>query len=108
MTGLDLGVMEVVDSIPASDKVKPKFTHTEFAVYTDEAKIKGIKGTVVINAVFTADGKIKNIQILRGLPFGLTEEAVKALNRFKFKPAMIDGVAVSVRMSMEFTFNLIR
>lgn len=100
--------MEVVDSIPASGKVKPKFTHTEPAVYTNEARANGIQGTVVLNAVFTAEGRIINIQVLRSLPFGLSEAAVKSLNKFKFKPAMIDGVPVSVRMSMEFTFNLIR
>jgi TonB family protein len=107
VTGLDLGVMEVRDVLPATANLKPKITHAEKAEYTKEAKANRIQGTVQISAVFTADGQIINIQVIRGLPFGLNEEVIKAASKCKFKPAMKDGVPVSVRMLMEFSFQLI-
>jgi TonB family protein len=107
VTGLDLGVMEVRDVLPSSASLHPKITHHEKAAYTRDAKAHGIQGTVLLSAVFTADGRITNITIIRGLPFGLNDEAILATQKIKFKPAMKDGVPVSVRMSLEFSFNLI-
>lgn len=78
------------------------------AVYTDEARNEGIEGTVVLQAVFNADGSITNIRVIRGLPHGLTDNAVEAARKLRFYPAKKDGQTVSVRGSIEYTFNLIR
>ena len=109
MTGLDLGVMEVRDTIlTASANLKPNITHVEKAQYTVAARDSGVQGTVILSAIFRADGKITDLTIIRGLPLGLNEEAIKAASKIKFKPAIKDGVPVSVKMSMEFTFQLLR
>ena len=108
MTGLDLGVMEVRDTIlTATANMKPRITHHEYARYTSEARSRGVQGTILISAVFTAEGKVSDIHVIRGLPFGLNDEAIRAASAIRFKPAMKDGVPVSVRMSMEFSFNLL-
>lgn len=101
--------MEVKDTIlTASASLKPKITHKEPARYTIEARNHRVQGTVLVSAVFTVDGKVTDIQVIRGLPFGLNEEVVKAANAIRFKPAMKDGVPVNVRMSMEFSFQLLQ
>jgi len=46
--------------------------------YTELARHNGIEGIVVIQALFKADGKITDIRVVRGLGFGLDEQAVKA------------------------------
>lgn len=44
--------------------------------------------------------------VIHGLPYGLNEKAIEAVKKIRFKPAMKDGKPISVRGSIEFTFNL--
>jgi putative ABC transport system permease protein len=62
-------------------------------------------GTVVLSIVFGADGNIKAIRVESGLPYGLTEEAIKAARAIRFEPAMKDGKPVSVRGTLEIGFR---
>ena len=74
--------------------------------YTEEARRAQIKGTVVLRVVFSADGIIRHILVIRGLPFGLTEGAIEAARAIRFTPATIDGVPVSMFVQVEYNFNL--
>jgi Gram-negative bacterial TonB protein C-terminal len=56
--------------------------------------------------VFGANEKIGGVRIIQDLPYGLTYQALMALQKIKFKPAMRDGKPVSVRGNLEFSFNL--
>lgn len=99
--------MDVVDVYSASASLKPDVYYKEKAKYTEEARSNRVGGVVVLTAIFNADGRITNIRVVRSLPFGLTEEAILALSKFKFRPAIKDGVPVSVRLSLEFAFDLL-
>jgi len=74
--------------------------------YTEEARKNQITGTVVLRAVFAADGRVRAINVIRGLPDGLTRCAIVAAQRIKFVPAMKDGKPVSMWMQVEYNFNL--
>jgi TonB family protein len=74
--------------------------------YTEEARKNQVTGTVVFRCVFAADGTIQHLMILRALPNGLTEQALKAARRIKFIPATISGRPVSVFIQLEYNFNL--
>ena len=74
--------------------------------YTDEAKKNQIIGTVVLKAVFAASGKVTNIRVVQGLPFGLTERAIEAAKKIRFVPATKEGKYVSMWMQLEYNFNL--
>lgn len=91
----------------ATASMKPTITFKEKARYTESARQNRVQGTVLVSAVFTADGKVTGIRVIRGLPDGLNDEAIKAAQKIRFTPAMKNGQAVSVRMSMEFSFNLL-
>jgi TonB family protein len=91
---------------PMSVTMRPKILYKEKAQYTEEARQKKIEGNVVINAVFGADGKMSNIEVVRGLPHGLTEQAIAAAQVIRFEPALKDGIPVSVRGNLEFKFKL--
>jgi TonB family protein len=56
--------------------------------------------------IFTSDGRVTNIKVVRGLPDGLTEKAIEAAQRIRFNPATKNGAPVSVRGNLEFSFNL--
>ncbi|MFN7926535.1 MAG: TonB family protein [Blastocatellia bacterium] len=85
----------------------PTILYKEKAKYTDAARQNRIQGTILISAVFTADERITSVRVLRGLPDGLNDEAIKAARKIRFKAACKNGKPVTVRMQMEFSFNLL-
>ncbi len=94
-------------SKPGSTGQYPTILYQEKAAYTDLARSNGVQGTVILSMVFTRDGRITNIQPVQRLPYGLTAEAIRAVQKIKFRAACKDGRPVSVRMAIEFTFNLL-
>lgn len=74
--------------------------------YTQAAKEAQIEGTVVLRAVFAADGTVNNILVVSSLPKGLTQRAIQAARKIKFIPAEIKGKPVSMFMQLEYNFNL--
>jgi TonB family protein len=100
--GLGTGV-EIFD---ATYSLQPRILFKERAAYTEEARQKGVRGVVILSLVFGADGHIYNIQVMRGLPQGLTETAIEAAKKIKFRPAIKNGTPVNVRMQVVYEFNL--
>jgi TonB family protein len=90
-----------------SVSLRPTILYREEAQYTQEAKDNKVEGTVVLSAVFGADGQVGDIRVIRGLPHGLTQKAIEAVSKIRFEPAMKDGRPVSVRGSVEFDFRLL-
>lgn len=74
--------------------------------YTDAAREHQVEGTVVLRAIFAADGTVQHILVLHPLPYGLTEKAIKAARQIKFVPATKDGRPVSQFIQIEYNFNL--
>ena len=46
------------------------------------------------------------MRVISAVGFGLDEEAMKAVSRYKFRPAMRAGVPVSVEISVEVSFRI--
>lgn len=84
----------------------PKILYKERAKYTEEARLNKVQGTVVLSATFTADGHIRNIRVVRGLPDGLSEMAIEAAQKIRFQPATRNGVVITVNATIEFTFSI--
>jgi TonB family protein len=91
----------------ATNALQPRILFKEKARYTEEARQQGLRGSVVLSVVFGADARIYDIQIVRGLPQGLTETAIEAAKKIRFRPAIRNGAPVHVRMQVEFNFNLL-
>jgi TonB family protein len=75
-------------------------------MYTEKARTNDVTGTVILKAVFAADGNVKHIVVVQGLPDGLTRRAVNAAKQIKFLPATINGRPVSMFMQLEYNFHL--
>lgn len=75
--------------------------------YTEEGRVNKITGTVLVRALFSADGRVLNPTVIRGLGYGLDEKAIEAALKIKFRPAMKDGRAASVWLRIEVTFSLL-
>jgi TonB family protein len=74
--------------------------------YTEAARQYGVSGTVVIRAVFSATGEVKDIRVVRKLPHGMTEQSIIAVRGIRFQPAQKDGRPVSQYIQIEYNYNL--
>jgi TonB family protein len=74
--------------------------------YPERARKYGITGTVVLRAVFSAEGKVTDIYVVKKLPHGLTAAAIKAARGIRFSPAVKDGHPVSMYMELQYNFNV--
>jgi TonB family protein len=74
--------------------------------YTERARRNEVSGTVILRAIFTADGQVNHIFVVRGLPDGLTEQSIAAARTIKFTPATRDGKPVSMWMELQYNFSL--
>ena len=74
--------------------------------YTEEARKNKLQGIVRARILVGSDGLVKQIRIIRGLPDGLNEEAIRAASQMRFKPAMKQGQAVAYWTTLDVEFNL--
>lgn len=72
--------------------------------YPLEARRNGTTGSVVLRAVLSSAGRVDSLQVIRELPDGLTESAVKAACLIRFDPALKDNKAVSQYVLVEYKF----
>ncbi|HEX8177451.1 MAG TPA: energy transducer TonB [Pyrinomonadaceae bacterium] len=87
-------------------ETRVKIISRPMPAYPREARGSGIMGTVVLRAIFTADGRVKNIRVMNGLPNGVTQSVIRAARQIKFIPATINGKPVSQRIQIEYNFQL--
>jgi len=74
--------------------------------YSDEARKAKYQGTIVLSLVADASGTPRDLQIVTPLGLGLDEQAIKAVNSWRFRPGAKDGEPVSVAINVEVSFRL--
>ena len=76
--------------------------------YTAEAMRAKIQGIVMVEAVVGEDGNIGQVKVVRSLDptFGLDQEAIKAVRKWRFRPGTRFGQPVAVLVEIELTFTL--
>ena len=84
----------------------PEVIYSVDPEFSDEARKARYQGTVLVSLIVGADGLPKNPQVARALGMGLDEKAIEAVRQYRFKPAMKDGKAVPVQMSIEIDFHI--
>jgi hypothetical protein len=72
--------------------------------YTEEALRNNYRGQARLRLLLGADGRVKLIEPLDRLPYGLTEEAIRAAEDIKFTPATRDGAPVDMWAYVEQDF----
>ena len=73
-----------------------------------EALIEGIEGYVVVEVTIGADGSVKDVHVLQSEPKRMFDRnVIRAVLKWKFKPRIINGVAVERKaiQMLEFTLN---
>lgn len=87
------------------DVLSPRLVVTSDPEYSTEASNNDVQGTVTLEVVVEIDGKPTDIRVVKSLGFGLDEQAVKAVRKWRFKPGTKGGRPVPVRVTVQATFN---
>lgn len=80
--------------------------YSERPKYTEEARRHKIEGQVKLRAVFQADGRVTNIEVVKGLGYGLDEQAKEAVSKTVFLPRIVEGRLDSKATLLVAEFNL--
>ena len=76
-------------------------------IYPEIAQEAGIEGVIVVQAFIDEKGRVKETQILKGVPnTGLDEAAMEAIRKTRFKPAKQRERSVGVWISIPVNFRL--
>jgi|SRR5271163_587677 len=74
--------------------------------YTELARTAKYRGMVELSLIVTKDGAVNSVLVLKGAPFSLTQKAIDAVQKWKFKPAKLRGQSVPVRVPVDIEFQL--
>lgn len=74
--------------------------------YPAAAREDGIEGEVIVEVSVSAEGKVGDVRLLRGVRADLDSAALAAVYGVAFVPAMKDGKPVAVRVAIPIRFRL--
>ena len=102
--GIFLGNFQQVDQTAEGDIIPVVVIRP---VYPRDAAISGIEGWVKIEFTITEAGTVKDPQVVDAKPARVfNRAAIRAILKWKFKPRVVDGVAVDRRASQIIDFTL--
>jgi protein TonB len=74
--------------------------------YPDAAVRAQIEGSVVLEIGIDEKGDVSDVQVTRGLPFGLSEAAAEAVRQWKYRPARGPDGPIPSRKTVRILFTL--
>jgi len=74
--------------------------------YPERARRAGVQGLVELDVVVGPDGSVTGVDVVRGLPFGLSDAAASAVRRWKYRPARGKNGPVASRKTVRILFTL--
>ena len=102
--GLYLGQVQQFDANAEGDVVPVVVIRP---MYPREAAIAGTEGWVKVEFTITETGEVKDPRVVDAKPARIfNREAIRAILKWKFKPRVIDGVAVERQATQTIDFTL--
>lgn len=74
--------------------------------YPEDARSRGIEGTVVLSVLVDEGGRVRTVKVLSGPGGGLDQAAARAVERIRFRPALRKGQPVPAQITYRYTFLL--
>jgi len=84
----------------------PSVIHSADPQYSMAARQAKVKGICVVGLIVDSNGVPQNVHVVRGLGSGLDENAIKAVEQYRFKPAQYQGRPVPVEVNIEVNFDI--
>jgi len=75
--------------------------------FTEEAMLKKIDGEVILEVVILKEGRVGDARVLKGLPAGLNDQAIRCARQWVFIPGKLKGAPVSVIGEIVVEFSLL-
>jgi protein TonB len=94
------GPVHVVGAI-----VPPEAVFAPRPNYPEAARRARRPGTVVLQATIDREGRVTELEILLGAPLGMTEAALAAVRRWRFRPATLEDRPVAVYYHLTVRFE---
>lgn len=93
---------------PGNGVISPQPIFEPRPNYTSDAMRAKIQGVVTMEAVVMPDGSVGTVHITRSLDqnFGLDQEAIRTVKKWRFRPGTRMGQPVPVLVEIEMTFTL--
>jgi len=89
----------------ASPIAAPEVVHKSDPAYPGELIKDGVQGTVILTAIIRADGSVTDIAVVKSLDARLDQNAVQALSRWLFRPAVKNGQAIDLEAVITVPFR---
>jgi protein TonB len=86
---------------------RPVLIYQVMPEFSEEARKAKYSGIVTLAAIIDTGGNARDIRVVKSVGMGLDEKAIEAVTQWKFRPGTKDGRAVSVRMTVLVTFQLL-
>lgn len=83
----------------------PVLTWTRDAVFSEQGSRANISGLSVVALVIDTKGRPQHVHTVLPLGYGMDDEAVKAVQQYRFEPAKLEGKAVPVQITIEVNFH---
>ena len=74
--------------------------------FSEEARKSKTQGRVTLLLIVGKDGLPYDIRVRESIGMGLDEKAIEAVNRWRFRPATLNGQPVATRIEVEVDFHL--
>lgn len=84
----------------------PRAIYAPEPEFAEAARAAWHSGICTLSLVVGADGIPRDIKVVRPLGMGMDEKAVKAVQKWRFDPALKDGRPVAVQIAVEVDFHL--
>lgn len=95
----------------------PKVIFAPDPEFTDKARRKKLGGTCVLSVLVDTDGKPHDVKIVQSIAsgvnkklqstaIGLDQNAVKAVQQYRFEPATYQGKPVPIEVTIEVAFRI--
>ena len=87
--------------------MEARLVDSRVPAYPDSAKIQGVEGSVVMQAIISRDGTVKRVHVLQG-DSRLRNAAIEAVYKWRYRPYLLNGQPVDVATTITVDFNLDR
>ena len=100
------GVTSAVPVRPGGAVSRPRATFDPKPQYTEMARRARVQGTVILDVIIDAQGRVKDVAVLKTLPMGLDASAAETVRRWRFEPATLNGRPVDCIMTLTVHFEV--
>lgn len=69
-------------------------------VLSDEARKNHVEGVAKVALIFGKDGKVRNVNIVQDLPFGVGAALVRAISELRFTPAVNGNEPIDIKATL--------